>query len=83
MPYVIHLRQLVLILTLTVKVPQLLIRSLNLLGAKFKYLRDKVHIINSLKLLQEIENKLFIFKKTIVAIGIIREMKTHSTTPGS
>jgi len=28
---------------------------LNLQGAKFKYLRDKVHIINSLKLLQEIE----------------------------
>ena len=28
---------------------------LNLQGAKFKYLRDKVHIINSLKLIQEIE----------------------------
>ena len=29
---------------------------LNLQGAQLKYLRDKVHIINSLKLIQEIEN---------------------------
>ena len=39
---------------------------LNLQGAKFKYLKDKVHIINSVKLIQEIEK--FVNKKRIFQV---------------
>jgi len=35
-------------------------------GAKFKYLKDKVHIIKSLKLIQEIEK--FVNKKRIFQV---------------